>query len=153
MRDILPRSISVLSSTYLQLIRRLCTLCMHKVASTAGRRDNNEGKSIKMTSTKSKSRGFKSKPNTYYVDAAPTSRAHCRVCKELVVKGERRIVTNLFVRPGRWAKGGATRALRPHFGGNVRTECGRGGCRGRGGLARPSVYRYVMWRCERPIST
>ena len=57
-----------------------------------------------MTSTKSKSRGFKSKPNTYYVDAAPTSRAHCRVCKKSVMKGERRIVTNLFVRPGRWAK-------------------------------------------------
>jgi len=48
--------------------------------------------------------GFKIRPNTHFLDLAPTSRAKCKSCKRVVEKGEPRVVTNLFVRPGRWAK-------------------------------------------------
>ena len=45
--------------------------------------------------------GFKTRPSTYSIGLAPTSRATCRACKSVVGKGEMRIVTHAFVRPGR----------------------------------------------------
>ena len=45
--------------------------------------------------------GFKTRPSTYSIGHAPTSRATCRACKRGVGKGELRIVTHAFVRPGR----------------------------------------------------
>eukprot|EP00966_Prymnesium_polylepis_P010614 244722-Prymnesium_polylepis.1 len=45
--------------------------------------------------------GFKTRPSTYSIGRAPSSRATCRVCKKGVDKGEVRIVTHAFVRPGR----------------------------------------------------
>eukprot|EP00966_Prymnesium_polylepis_P040821 947194-Prymnesium_polylepis.1 len=44
---------------------------------------------------------FKTRPNTYSIGVAPSSRARCRACKRVVEKGETRIVTHAFVRPGR----------------------------------------------------
>ena len=44
---------------------------------------------------------FKTKPNTYSLGLAPSSRAKCRGCKGVVVKGEVRVVTHAFVRPNR----------------------------------------------------
>ena len=48
-----------------------------------------------------KTAGFKTRPSTYSIGHAPTSRARCRLCKQGVNKGEIRIVTHAFVRPGR----------------------------------------------------
>ena len=45
--------------------------------------------------------GFKTKPNTYSLDLAPSARAHCRGCKKIVRKGDVRVVTHAFVRPNR----------------------------------------------------
>ena len=45
--------------------------------------------------------GFKSRPSTYSIGISPTSRATCRACKQGVGKGEIRVVTHAFVRPGR----------------------------------------------------
>ena len=45
--------------------------------------------------------GFKTRPSTYSVGFSPTSRAKCRVCKQGVGKGEVRVVTHAFVKPGR----------------------------------------------------
>jgi hypothetical protein len=45
--------------------------------------------------------GFKTRPNTYTIGLAPTGRAKCRACKQGVEKGEVRIVTHAFVKPGR----------------------------------------------------
>ena len=45
--------------------------------------------------------GFKTQPSTYSIGLAPTNRARCRLCKRGVNKGEVRIVTCAFVRPGR----------------------------------------------------
>jgi hypothetical protein len=45
--------------------------------------------------------GFNTRPSTYTIGHAPTSRATCRACKSAVGKGELRIVTHAFVRPGR----------------------------------------------------
>ena len=45
--------------------------------------------------------GFKTRPSTYTIGHAPTSRATCRACRSAVGKGELRIVTHAFVRPGR----------------------------------------------------
>ena len=45
--------------------------------------------------------GFKTLPSTYLIGHAPTSRATCRACKQGVGKGEIRVVTHAFVRPGR----------------------------------------------------
>ena len=45
--------------------------------------------------------GFKTRPSTYSIGLAPTSRATCRACKERVGKGRLRIVTHAFVMPGR----------------------------------------------------
>mmetsp|Transcript_16114 Transcript_16114/g.41475 ORF Transcript_16114/g.41475 Transcript_16114/m.41475 type:complete len:102 (-) Transcript_16114:65-370(-) len=44
---------------------------------------------------------FKTRPSTYTIGHASTSRATCRVCKTAVGKGELRIMTHTFVRPGR----------------------------------------------------
>ena len=45
--------------------------------------------------------GFNTRASTYSIGLAPTSRATCRVCKQVVRKGDVRIVTHAFVRPGR----------------------------------------------------
>ena len=45
--------------------------------------------------------GFKTRASTYSIGLAPTARATCRACKCGVGKGEIRIVTHAFVRPGR----------------------------------------------------
>ena len=45
---------------------------------------------------------FTTKPSTYRIGVAPTSRARCRGrCKRHIDKGATRIVTTAFVRPGR----------------------------------------------------
>ena len=44
---------------------------------------------------------FKAQRSTYRLSLAPTGRAHCRVCKGRVNKGELRLETSAFVRPGR----------------------------------------------------
>jgi hypothetical protein len=44
---------------------------------------------------------FKTQRSTFSLDAAPTSRARCRGCKGVIGKGETRLVTHAFVRPGR----------------------------------------------------
>ena len=45
--------------------------------------------------------GFKTRSSTYSIGLAPTSRAKCRVCRDGVGKGQLRIVTHAFVKPGR----------------------------------------------------
>ena len=44
---------------------------------------------------------FKTKPHTFSIGRAPTGRARCRGCKWVIGKGEVRLVTHAFVRPGR----------------------------------------------------
>jgi hypothetical protein len=44
---------------------------------------------------------FKARPSRFELGVAPTSRARCRGCKRAVEKGETRLVTHAFVRPGR----------------------------------------------------
>eukprot|EP00966_Prymnesium_polylepis_P244244 5648468-Prymnesium_polylepis.1 len=44
---------------------------------------------------------FKTRPNTYSLGLAPTSRAKCRACKRVIGKGEARVVTHAPVCPGR----------------------------------------------------
>ena len=56
-----------------------------------------EGEGAKMK----KADGFKTQPSTYSIGLAPTNRARCRLCKQRVDKGDVRIVTCAFVRPGR----------------------------------------------------
>ena len=48
--------------------------------------------------------GFRTRASKYWVGAAPTSRAKCRVCKQCVVKGETRLVSLAFVCPGKSVK-------------------------------------------------
>lgn len=48
--------------------------------------------------------GFRTRASKYWVGAAPTGRAKCRVCKQCVVKGETRLVSLAFVCPGRSVK-------------------------------------------------
>ena len=43
----------------------------------------------------------RTRPHTFSIGHAPTSRARCRGCKCVVGKGEARLVTHAFVRPGR----------------------------------------------------
>ena len=43
---------------------------------------------------------FAARQNRFVLSVAPTSRARCRGCKRAVVKGETRLVTHAFVRPG-----------------------------------------------------
>ena len=44
--------------------------------------------------------GFRTRASKYWIGLAPSGRAKCRSCKRLVQKGEARIVTLAFVRPG-----------------------------------------------------
>ena len=45
--------------------------------------------------------GFRAQPSVYKLSVAPTGRARCRVCKQLIGKGELRLETCAFVMPGR----------------------------------------------------
>ena len=47
---------------------------------------------------------FKTRANRYLLDAAPTGRARCRGCKNIIEKGSPRLVNHAFVRPGRGTK-------------------------------------------------
>jgi len=48
--------------------------------------------------------GFRTRASKYWVGAAPTGRAKCRVCKQCVGKGDVRLVSLAFVCPGRSVK-------------------------------------------------
>ena len=48
-------------------------------------------------------RGFRHRPSTYTISAAPTGRARCRRCRRRIEKGAARIEICAFVRPGRRA--------------------------------------------------
>ena len=74
--------------------------------------------------------GFRTRASKYWIGLAPSNRATCRSCKQLVQKGEARIVTLAFVRPGhscklvshaRCATAALARAMREACGGDV--EC------------------------------
>ena len=45
--------------------------------------------------------GFKARKSTYRIGVAPSGRARCRGCKQLIAKGATRIVITAFVSPGR----------------------------------------------------
>jgi hypothetical protein len=44
---------------------------------------------------------FKARPHRYSVSPAPTNRARCQRCKQLVKRGAMRLVIHAFVRPNR----------------------------------------------------
>eukprot|EP00966_Prymnesium_polylepis_P262281 6058363-Prymnesium_polylepis.3 len=44
---------------------------------------------------------FRSQPHTFSYGLAPTGRARCRGCKGKIGKGELRLVTRVFIMPGR----------------------------------------------------
>ena len=44
---------------------------------------------------------FRARPHEFSIGLAPSGRARCRQCRGLVGKGELRVVTRAFVRPGR----------------------------------------------------
>jgi len=44
---------------------------------------------------------FKQRPSTYKISVAPTGRARCRKCRQLIPKGATRLEMCGFVRPGR----------------------------------------------------
>ena len=46
-------------------------------------------------------RGFRQRPSTYKISAAPTGRARCRCCRRRIEKGATRIEIRAFVHPGR----------------------------------------------------
>ena len=46
-------------------------------------------------------RGFRQRPSTYTISAAPTGRARCRRCRRRIEKGATRVEIRAFVRPGR----------------------------------------------------
>ena len=46
-------------------------------------------------------RGFRQRPSTYKISAAPTGRARCRRCRRRIEKGAARVEICAFVRPGR----------------------------------------------------
>ena len=48
------------------------------------------------------SKGFKKKKSTYRISVAPSGRARCRRCREVIAKGETRLEVCAFVRPGRY---------------------------------------------------
>ena len=96
--------------------------------------------------------GFKTQPSTYSIGLAPTSRARCRLCKQGVDKGEIRIVTCAFVRPGRrhdfvchasCATPALVRAILSVYGTVRRVPMGRG--------METGVYDDVCERLERLI--
>ena len=49
------------------------------------------------------SKGFKQNKSTYRISVAPSGRARCRRCREVIAKGETRLEICAFVRPGRYA--------------------------------------------------
>jgi hypothetical protein len=65
----------------------------------------NEGKRRVLAALKrvmGRSSGFKTQPSVYMLSIAPTARARCRgQCKQNIDKGEMRLETSAFVRPGR----------------------------------------------------
>jgi hypothetical protein len=72
--------------------------------------------------------GFRTRASKYWIGLAPSNRAKCRSCKQVVEKGEVRIVTLAFVRPGhscklvihaRCATAAIARAMRDACGGDV----------------------------------
>jgi len=62
---------------------------------------NDVQKALQALLTHSRQMGFKARKSTYRIGIAPTSRARCRGCKRLIVKGATRIVVTAFVLPGR----------------------------------------------------
>ena len=44
---------------------------------------------------------FKTQPHRYSIDLAPTSRARCRGCRQLIERGSLRLAVHAFVRPNR----------------------------------------------------
>ena len=48
--------------------------------------------------------GFRTQASKYWVGTAPTGRAKCRTCKQIIEKGEVRLVALAFVCPGRSCK-------------------------------------------------
>jgi hypothetical protein len=52
-------------------------------------------------SMKARRAGFTAQPSVYRLSLAPTNRAQCRGCKGRIGKGELRLETCAFVRPGR----------------------------------------------------
>ena len=48
-----------------------------------------------------KPNSFKTRPHTFSIGRAPTNRARCRGCRKVIEKGDTRLVTHAFVRPGR----------------------------------------------------
>ena len=48
------------------------------------------------------SKGFKQKKSTYRISVAPSGRARCRRCREVIAKGETRLEVCAFVKPGRY---------------------------------------------------
>ena len=73
--------------------------------------------------------GLRTRASKYWIGLAPSGRAKCRSCKQLVHKGEVRIVTLGFVRPGhscklvchaRCATAALAKAMKDACGGDVR---------------------------------
>ena len=48
------------------------------------------------------SKGFKKKKSTYRISVAPSGRARCRRCREVIAEGETRLEVCAFVKPGRY---------------------------------------------------
>ena len=89
---------------------------------------------------------FKTKPNTYSLGLAPSSRAKCRGCKGMVQKGDVRVVTHAFVRPNR-----ATYFVR-----HVRcatAACVAGMLKAHGSIDRVPVRLAVVCAARRTLST
>ena len=51
-----------------------------------------------------KTPGFRTRGSKFWVGTAPTGRAKCRTCKQIIEKGEVRLVALAFVCPGRSCK-------------------------------------------------
>jgi hypothetical protein len=61
---------------------------------------------------------FKARPNVHAIDLAPTGRARCRECRQLVPEGRVRVATTAFIRPGRstrFVRCGTAACLSPAF--------------------------------------
>jgi len=48
------------------------------------------------------SKGFKQNKSTYRISVAPSGRARCRRCREVIAEGETRLEVCAFVKPGRY---------------------------------------------------
>ena len=55
-----------------------------------------------LSSRPASSKGFKQKKSTYRISEAPSARARCRRCREVIAKGETRLEICAFVKPGRY---------------------------------------------------